>query len=162
MYRRKKSRRKDLPLRKAPATDTTTTCLSLTWSCMRMSSSAASSSSNEWSSLARTTWMALPPPLLLTATSSSIFPADKSTHNQHAELRHHRQTTLSDWLSQQLIPSHSDCEMWESKKRYRIRWLSAGWRHFQGAILNYGSIVLVWFIWWSHTRASCANDGCSG
>lgn len=85
MYRRKKSRRKDLPLRKAPATETTTTCLSLTWSCMRMSSSAASSSSNEWSSLARTTWMALPPPLLLTATSSSMFPAKQSTHNQHAD-----------------------------------------------------------------------------
>lgn len=111
MYRRKKSRRKDLPLRKAPATETTTTCLSLTWSCMRMSSSAASSSSNEWSSLARTTWMALPPPLLLTATSSSMFPAKQSTHNQHADF----DTAAASYVRLTESAAYSIAQ-WEQKK----------------------------------------------
>uniref|UniRef100_A0A1B0D1J1 Uncharacterized protein n=1 Tax=Phlebotomus papatasi TaxID=29031 RepID=A0A1B0D1J1_PHLPP len=46
MYRRKKSRRKLLPLRKAPATETTTTKRSLISSCSRMSVRASSSSRN--------------------------------------------------------------------------------------------------------------------
>ena len=59
-YLRKKSKRNDLPLRKAPATDTTTTFLSLIRSSSRICSNASSSNPNEWSSVATTTCTGLP------------------------------------------------------------------------------------------------------
>ena len=52
-----KSSRKDFPLRKAPATESTTTFLSLTSSDSRISCRASWSSSNVWSGLASTIWV---------------------------------------------------------------------------------------------------------
>lgn len=55
-YRRKKSSRKDFPFLKAPATDSTTTALSLMSSCSSSSRSASSFRVNVWSGPVFTTW----------------------------------------------------------------------------------------------------------
>ena len=58
-YLIKKSNRNDFPLRNAPATETTTTFLSLTSSLSKIFSRESMSNSNVWSLFASTIWMGL-------------------------------------------------------------------------------------------------------